>query len=211
MVSGTKGCRFESCRAYHFDVGKYSGGTFYREIGVWQEGQNESEAAEEMKPLEPPDSMHLQAAHGWLELGNTNESKKELELIAASLRSHPDVLGLHWNIHENLGNWDQCVSIGRALVESAPEEAVGWIHRSFALHEMGRTREAYDELRPALEIFEKEQLIWYNMACYACCLDEKVEARTLLNRAIELGGDAVRTQALNDSDLRGVWVSEGEG
>ncbi len=164
-----------------------------------------------MKPLEPPDSMHLQAAHGWLELGNTNESKKELELIAASLRSHPDVLGLHWNIHENLGNWDQCVSIGRALVESAPEEAVGWIHRSFALHEMGRTREAYDELRPGLEIFEKEQLIWYNMACYACCLDEKVEARTLLNRAIELGGDAVRTQALNDSDLRGVWVSEGEG
>jgi Flp pilus assembly protein TadD len=96
-------------------------------------------------------------------------------------------------------------------VESAPEEAVGWIHRSFALHEMGRTREAYDELRPGLEIFEKEQLIWYNMACYACCLDEKVEARTLLNRAIELGGDGVRTQALNDSDLRGVWVSEGEG
>jgi Flp pilus assembly protein TadD len=153
--------------------------------------------------------MHLQSAHGWLELGNTNESKKELELIAAPLRTHPDVLGLHWAIHENLGNWDQCVSIGRALVESVPEETSGWIHRSFALHEMKRTQEAYDELKPALDMFEKEQIVWYNMACYACCLGEKMEARTLLNRAIEIGGDAVRVQALNDSDLRGVWGSDG--
>ena len=35
-------------------------------------------------------------------------------------------------------------------------------------------------------------------------------ARELLGKAIELGGDAVKTQALNDPDLQGVWVSEGE-
>ena len=38
----------------------------------------------------------------------------------------------------------------------------------------------------------------------------KSEARELLGKAIELGGDAVKTQALNDPDLQGVWVSEGE-
>jgi len=32
----------------------------------------------------------------------------------------------------------------------------------------------------------------------------------LLGKAIELGGDAVKTQALNDPDLQGVWVGEGE-
>ena len=45
------------------------------------------------------------------------------------------------------------------------------------------------------------------MACYACVLGNKEEARGLLSKAIELGGDAVKTQALEDPDLQGVWVS----
>ena len=69
------------------------------------------------------------------------------------------------------------------------------------------TQEAYDELKPALDTFKKEQLIWYNMACYACVLGNKEEARGLLGKAIELGGDAVKAQALEDPDLQGVWVS----
>jgi len=32
----------------------------------------------------------------------------------------------------------------------------------------------------------------------------------LLDKAIELGGDAVKAQALEDPDLQGVWVSEEE-
>ena len=45
-----------------------------------------------MKGLEPPDSIHLQAAQGWLELGNHLEADKELDEIAPQLRTHPDVL-----------------------------------------------------------------------------------------------------------------------
>ena len=75
---------------------------------------------------------------------------------------------------------------------------------------MKRTQEAYDELKPALDTFKKEYLVRYNMACYACVLGNKDEARGLLSKAIELGGDAVKTQALEDPDLQGVWVSEGE-
>ena len=47
------------------------------------------------------------------------------------------------------------------------------------------------------------------MACYACVLGNKEEARGLLSKAIELGGDAVKTQALNDPDLQGVWGGAG--
>jgi hypothetical protein len=32
-----------------------------------------------VKPLEPPDSIHLEAAQGWLELGNHIEADEELE------------------------------------------------------------------------------------------------------------------------------------
>ena len=142
-----------------------------------------------------------------MELGNHEEANEELELIDAPLRAHPDVLEVRWLIYQKIENWKICKDIGTALVNLAPERTTGWIHRSFALHEMKRTQEAYDELKPALDTFKKEQLIWYNMACYACVLGNKDEARGLLSKAIELGGDAVKTQALNDPDLQGVWAS----
>ena len=130
-----------------------------------------------------------------------------MELIDAPLRVHPDVLEVRWLIHHKVENWELCENIGSALVKLVPERTTGWIHRSFALHEMKRTQEAYDALKPALDTFKNEQLIWYNMACYACVLGNKEEARELLSKAIELGGDAVKTQALEDPDLQGVWVS----
>jgi hypothetical protein len=36
-----------------------------------------------MKALQPPDSLHLQAAQGWLELGDHVEANEELECINA--------------------------------------------------------------------------------------------------------------------------------
>ncbi|MDB6112704.1 MAG: hypothetical protein JWR69_4454 [Pedosphaera sp.] len=47
-----------------------------------------------MNPLAPPDSQHLKAAQGWLELGIHVEANAELDKITATLRSHPDVLEL---------------------------------------------------------------------------------------------------------------------
>jgi len=144
-----------------------------------------------------------------MELGNHEEANEELELIDAPLRAHPDVLEVRWLIYQKVENWELCENIGTALVKLAPERTTGWIHRSFALHEMKRTQEAYDELKPALDTFKKEQIIWYNMACYACVMGNKDEARELLDKAIELGGDAVKAMALEDPDLEGMWVSEG--
>ena len=40
-----------------------------------------------MEPLQPPDSIHLEAAQGRLEQDNHEEANKELELIDAPVRS----------------------------------------------------------------------------------------------------------------------------
>ena len=95
-----------------------------------------------------------------MELGNHEEANEELELIDAPLRAHPDVLEVRWLIYQKVENWELCENIASALVKLAPERTTGWIHRSFALHEMKRTQEAYDELKPALDTFKKEQLVW---------------------------------------------------
>jgi len=41
----------------------------------------------------------------------------------------------------------------------APKERQAWIHRSFALHEMNRTQEAFDKLLPAAKRFPKFWLV----------------------------------------------------
>ena len=158
-----------------------------------------------MQPLEPPNTHHLVAAQGWLELGNHEEAFEELEKIDAPLRGHPDVLDIRWGIYAAAEKWEYAVEIGDALVRTAPERTTGWIHRSYALHCLKRTQEAYDQLKPALEQFSEVELPWYNLACYACVLGNKEEAKELLDKAIELGGDDVKLRALEDEDLLGVW------
>ena len=120
--------------------------------------------------LQPPDSMHLEAAQGWLELGNHEEAFEELERIDAPLRSHPDVLEVRWGIYAKVTDWEACLHIGKAMVKLDPRRFTGWINRSFALHELKRTQEACDQLHEGLYRFRDESLIWYNLACYACVL-----------------------------------------
>ena len=73
-----------------------------------------------MEPLQPPDSIHLTAAQGWLELGNHEEAFEELEKIDAPLRGHPDVLKVRWGIYASIEKWDYCLEIGSAMVRLDP-------------------------------------------------------------------------------------------
>ena len=45
---------------------------------------------------------HLEAAEGWVELGNHLEANEELERITAENRAHPAVLGVRWQIYTKL-------------------------------------------------------------------------------------------------------------
>lgn len=67
-----------------------------------------------MKPLEPPDSIHLEAAEGWVELGNHLEANEELEQITSENRAHPAVLEVRWQIYAKAENWDASPYIASA-------------------------------------------------------------------------------------------------
>lgn len=74
--------------------------------------------------MEPADIHHLKAAEGWLELGNDAEAFWELESVNASLRSHPVVLRLRWQIYARAGKWEWCADIARSLVASTELEDI---------------------------------------------------------------------------------------
>lgn len=167
--------------------------------------------SETIKPLEPPDSIHLIAAEGWLELGNQIEAFEELERISPQLRAHPDVLELRWQIYAKEKKWEACVNFARAIAKLVPSHPHGWIHLAYSLHELKRTKEARDVLIPIMDKFPKEYLMRYNLACYSCQLGKLEEAKELLKKARDLAGKKdIRLMALNDPDLEPLWRGIGE-
>src|SRR5438445_4948190 len=141
-----------------------------------------------MRKLPPPDSHHLNAAIGWLELGNPAEAKVELAKISPAKQRHRDALAVVWRICAAEKNWAGSLKAARKRVQAEPDDASGWIHQSYSLHELKRTREALDLLRSAVEKFPGISTIPYNLACYACQLGDLEQARNWLAKAIKICG-----------------------
>lgn len=160
-----------------------------------------------MKPLKNPDLHHLRAAEGWLELGDHIEANQELENISPKLRSHPSVLEIRWQIYANDNKWEACVDIACSLVKLAPKRSESWIHRSFALHALHRTQEAFDNLLPAAHKFSDVWQIPYNLACYCSVLGRFDEAANWFKKAILIDDKTVQRAGIDDPDLKPLWDS----
>src|SRR5579872_1828414 len=98
--------------------------------------------------LEPPDLHHLNAAEGWLGLGDHLEATAELLQITPDLNAHPKVLEVRWHLHAKAREWNACVLVAEKLVKAAPDCPHGWLSRSAALYYSRRTQEAHDLLLP---------------------------------------------------------------
>jgi len=159
-----------------------------------------------IKQLEPPDTHHLNAAEGWIGLGNPTEAERELAKVSSVRAHHPDVLRVWYHVHEKRGHWEEAVTVARVLCRTVPHLAFGWIHLAYALHELRRTHEAYKVLLPIVEKFHDEYIILYNLACYTCQMGALEEARTWLRKAVAMAGaDTIKELASTDPDLKILW------
>ena len=152
------------------------------------------------------DQRHLDAAVGWLGLGDCQSATDELEEITPTLRAHPDVLKIRYEIYSKAKKWELAAEVARALSEILPEDAWGIIQYAFSLHELKRTKEAQAVLLPVADKFPDVYLISYNLACYCCQLWQLKESMQWLGKAIDLAGKRdVRMMALDDADLEPLW------
>jgi len=160
----------------------------------------------DMKKLALEDRRHLDAAEGWLGLGNSREANEELEQISASFKAHPEVLELRYKIYSDTKRWDLAVEVGRTVRDLLPNEPWGHFYTAYALHELNHTQEAYDTLRSVVDKFPEEQIMRYNLACYCCRLGRTPEAREWLLTAMKMPGKKdIRELALDDKDLEPLW------
>ena len=160
-----------------------------------------------MRALQHPDSFHLEAARGWLELGNHLEAEMEVERIASKQWAHPDVLPVLWEISARKKDWPRCVEVAEKMIKAAPDRVQGYIQKSFAMHELKQTQEAWNLLFPMAEKFPKNPTIKYNLACYGAQLGKLWEAEQWLKLAFTVGQEAeLRALALQDPDLKPLWA-----
>jgi len=164
-----------------------------------------------MKELGLNDQRHLKAAEGWLGLGSALEANEELEQITPGMRAHPDVLCIRWEVYAKAKKWDMAAEVARGISVAVPDSPFGWIHWAYSLHELKRTREAYDIVNSVVAKFPDEVMMRYNLACYACQMGNLKEAMAWLEMAIDLAGKKdIRMMALNDPDLEPLWTQIGE-
>jgi tetratricopeptide (TPR) repeat protein len=154
-----------------------------------------------MTPLQPPDSHHLRAAIGWLELGNPVEAQEECGHIAPGLHHHPEVLKVRWEIFAKAKKWELAAEIANRTIQMQPENPFGYIHLAFALHEMKRTQEAWDTVLPIADKFPALWTIPYNLSCYASQMGQLEAAEKWLKVAMNIDEDAVMESAATDPDL----------
>jgi tetratricopeptide (TPR) repeat protein len=152
--------------------------------------------------LEPPDSHHLRAAIGWLELGNALEASRELDRIAPPLQAHPDVLAVRWHLAAHTRQWETCAEIAATMIQLDPAQPEPWIHRSFALHELKRTAEAFEQLVCVADDFPEVWTIPYNLACYCAQLGRLDDGEAWFKKAWAIDADAAGAAALVDPDLK---------
>lgn len=155
--------------------------------------------------LEPPDTHHVSAALGWLELGNPSESEIELLRVSPDCAEHPDVLEMWFALHVQKPDWMAALKVAGRLVELAPDRASGWLHRAYAARRApgSSVQAAWDALFPSSEKFPDEPTIPFNLACYAAQLGQPDEAWKWFERALKLGGkEPIKRMALADPDLQ---------
>ena len=63
-----------------------------------------------MNSIQRADLLHLEAAQGWLGLGDLVSASGELEEITPELRAHPDVLLVRCEIYSKAEKWDYVVT-----------------------------------------------------------------------------------------------------
>src|SRR5678816_3123958 len=158
------------------------------------------------KKLAPPDCHYVDAAMGWLELGNPSEALAELSHVSKQLSNDPLVLETKWQILARTDRWNESLPVAKTFCEVAPAVPQGWLHQAVSLYRLNRTKEAWELLLPMAEKFPKSWVIAYDLACYACQLDSVEEGRRWLRKAFKLHEPAeVKLLALADPDLKVLW------
>lgn len=159
--------------------------------------------------LQPPDSFHLSAAEGWLELGDNLAANGELEKITPRLKAHPAVLEVRWQIMCREECWKTCVDIACALTLFTPSEPRAWIRLAYSTKhaEGGGLEAAIEVLMQGVESFPDNPLFCFYLALYSAELNQIIESAKWWDKGMQIAEkhgwiNKIPLTAVDDPELR---------
>lgn len=163
-----------------------------------------------MNILSNPERRQLEAAEGWLMLGNPLEAHEELEKITGENSYHPAVLAMRWQVYAAAQWWEAAYVVSKALCEFAPRSAEAWICQANTVRHYKGVVEAWNLLLGIVNRFSDDAVIRYNLACYAAQMGLMEDACGWLVQAFERE-DAIQLKlaAIYDPDLAPLWSKIG--
>jgi len=164
-----------------------------------------------MKELPMGDRFQLEAAEGWLMLGNPVEANEELEKISPENRRHPAALSIRWQVYASAEWWEAAWIVSKVLCEVLPDSAEAWICQANTVRKYRGAREAMELLQSRLRKFGGHPVVLYNLACYAAQVGRFDDAGRWLTDAFKAeDGIALKVAAVYDPDLRPLWEQVGD-
>lgn len=140
------------------------------------------------------------AAQGYVELGLFADAQEELAPLPAGARTRADVIELTVLCLMGEHRWEDALALCRTLCDQEPQEAGGFIHAAYCLHELGRTEAAMEMLAHGPDALRTKPVYYYNLGCYHAKLGQVEKAVRLLGQSFEMDG-SLRTHARKDPDL----------
>ena len=163
-----------------------------------------------MNALTHTERFHIEAAEGWLMLGNTTEAHEELEHITGENSYHPAVLSMRWQVYAAAKWWEAAYVVSKALCELAPHSPETWICQANTVRNYKGVIDAWSLLLSIVSKFPQDPIIRYNLACYAAQLNLLEEACAWLVQAFELEESVeLKLAAVYDPDLQPLWEKIG--
>jgi predicted Zn-dependent protease len=135
------------------------------------------------------DQRQLDAAEGWLELGDWLQANEELEQITPEMRAHPFVLRVRWGIYAKAEKWEMAAEVALGITAGLPDNSWGYIHLAYSWHELKRTQEAQAVLLPIVDKFPDQYIIQYKLACYSCQLGDHTSNCQIVPRPCREDGE----------------------
>ena len=159
-----------------------------------------------MKALDQADRFQVEAAEGWLMLGNPLEAHEELEKITGEPAYHPMVLSMRWQVYAAAGWWEAAYVVSKALCELGPDSPAAWICQANTLRHYKGLVEAWSVLLNVVHKFKDDAVIRYNLACYTAQMGLLEESCGWLVQAFELEESTqLKVAAIYDPDLQPLW------
>lgn len=159
-----------------------------------------------MNALTQAERFQIEAAEGWLMLGNPIEAHEELEKIGGEASCHPAVLSMRWQVYAAARWWEAAFVVSKALCELAPHSPEAWICQANTLRNYKGVIEAWSMLLGVVSKFPKDAIIRYNLACYAAQMGLLEESCGWLVQAFEMEESVeLKLAAIYDPDLQPLW------